>query len=84
MAIETGHFIADKAKQQLRRATWRAQHTNRLSNHNVETIDLTQESDETPNPERAKSTKLAPTNYMIKVIQFFNEIEQYLLSIRYI
>jgi len=85
-AIETGYFIADKAKQQLRRAAWRAQHANRPSNHNIETIDLTQELDKTPNPEHAKSTKppFTPTNYMIKVLQFFNEIEQYLLSIRYI
>jgi len=35
-AIETGHFIADKAKLQLRRAAWRAQHANRPSDHNIE------------------------------------------------
>jgi len=69
MAIETSYFIADKAKHQLRRAAWRAQHANRPSDHNIEIIDLTRESDETPNPECAKPTKpqFTPTDYMIKV-----------------
>jgi len=53
---------------------------------NVETIDLTRESDGTPNPECAKPTKppFTPTDYMTKVTQFFNEIKQYLLNIGYI
>jgi len=44
IAIETGHYI-DQAKQQLRRAAWRAQHANRPIDHDIEIIDLTQESD---------------------------------------
>jgi len=40
VAVKTGHYIADQAKQQLRRAARRAQHANRPTDHNVEIIDL--------------------------------------------
>jgi len=49
-AIETGHFLTVLTKQQLRRAAWRAQHANHSNDHDVEIIDLTQETKETPNP----------------------------------
>jgi len=70
----------------LRRVAWRVQHANCPSDYNVETIDLTRESDGKPNPECAKPTKSPsiPTDYTIKVTQFFNKIEQYLLNIGYI
>jgi len=41
----------------LRRAAWRAQHANRPRDHNIETINLTRESDGTSNPECANPTK---------------------------
>jgi len=69
-AIETGNFITDNARCQLRRTAWRAQHTNLLSNlSTIEIIDLTRNSDEIPNAEYIKSTELQfiSTDYMIKI-----------------
>jgi len=54
-AIETGHYISEQTKQQLHRAAWRARHVNRPIDNNIETIDLTQETEGTPNPENKKS-----------------------------
>jgi len=59
-AVETGHFLTDRMRQQLRRAAWRAQHANPSSNHNVEIIDLTQETEEIPNLENTEQLE-SPT-----------------------
>jgi len=52
-------------KQQLRRAAWRARHANRLINNNIETIDLTQEIEGTPNPENIEQIESPSTFYLI-------------------
>jgi len=77
----------------LRRAAWRAQHVNRPIDHNIETIDLTQEAKGTSNPESIERTKCSlegtsnpenieqtespPTVYTTKITKLFTRIEQY-------
>jgi len=56
-----GHYIADQAKQQLRRAAWQAQYANRPTEYNIELIDLTQESERSSTPERAEQIESPPT-----------------------
>jgi len=49
MAIETGRFITDNARRQLRsKVVW---HANLPSDHSIKIIDLTQNSDEISNVE---------------------------------
>jgi len=95
-AVETGHYVTDRTKH-LRRAAWRAQHANRSIDHNIETIDITQEAEETSNPEsieRTESppegtsnpesierTESPPTVYTTNITKLFTRIEQYLLII---
>jgi len=50
-AVESGQFISEHAKRQLQRAAWRARHVNLSNDQNIETIDLTQETEENPNPD---------------------------------
>jgi len=62
--VETGNFLTDRTKQQLRRAVWQAQHANPSNDHDVEIIDLTQETKRTPNPENIEQTESPSTIYI--------------------
>jgi len=96
MSVETGRYISDKTKQHLRRSAWRARHANRPVNNNIEIIDLTQNVEETPTPEKIDQIKFQPdgtpnpeivessqTIYTTTITKFFTKIEQYLLTVRH-
>jgi len=81
-AIESGHFVSDHTKRQLRRAAWRARHADLPENQNIEIIDLTKETKENPNnnTEQVDSTQ---TVYTTTITKLFTRIEQHLLTIGY-
>jgi len=99
ISIETGHYISERTKQQLRRAAWRAQRANHPIDNNAEIIDLTQDPEGTSNPEninRIESllegtsdpesielTESPQTIYTTTITKLFTKIEQHLLTIRY-
>jgi len=77
---QLNQFISDHTKRQLQRAAWRAQHANLPNEQNIETIDLTQETEENPNnnTEQVESTL---TVYTATITKLFTRIEQHLLTI---
>jgi len=96
-SVETGRYISDKAKQQLRRSAWRAKHANRPTDDNIETIDLTSNFEEPPTPkekadkleflseniQNLENAELSRSTYTTTVTKYFAKIEQYLLTIKY-
>jgi len=80
-AIESGQFISDRTKQQLQRA-WQARHANLPNEQNIETIDLTQETEENPNNNTEQVS--TPTVYTTTITKLFTRIEQHLFTIGYI
>jgi len=82
-AIETGQFLSDNAKQKLQRAAWRARHANFSEKQDVETIDLTQEPEETTNSTDTAEQIEFPAVYTATVTRLFTKIEKQLLIIRY-
>jgi len=83
-AVESGQFISEHAKRQLQRATWRARHTNLSNDQNIDTIDLTQETEENPNPDNTEQVESTPIVYTTTITKLFIRIEQHLLTIGYI
>jgi len=83
-AVESGQFISEHAKRQLQRTAWRARHTNFSNDQNIETIDLTQETEENPNFDNTEQVESTPTVYTTTITKLFIRIEQHLLSIGYI
>jgi len=83
IAIETGQFLPDSVKQKLQRAAWRARHANLPEVQDVETIDLTQEPEETA--EHTSTTELteSSTVYTSTITRLFTKIEQQLLIIQH-
>jgi len=81
-AIKTGDFISDHAKQQLRRAAWRARHADLSDNQNIEIIDLTRDIEETSN-DNIEQTESTQTIYTTTITKLFTKIEQHLLTIGY-
>jgi len=95
-SVETGRYISDKAKQQLRRSAWRSKHANRSADDNIEIIDLTLDLEEPPIPKKAdklefasediqnlENTELSQSTYTTTVTKYFAKIEQYLLTMKY-
>jgi len=82
-AIETGDFISDHAKQQLRRAAWRARHADPPNNQNIEIIDLTRDTEENSN-DNTEQTEPTQTVYANTITKLFTRIERHLLTIGYI
>jgi len=79
--ITTVETITSPNKQQLCRAAWRARHANRPIDNNIETIDLTQETERTPNPENIEQTESPSTVYTATITKLFTRIEQRLLTV---
>jgi len=83
-AVVSGQFISEHAKQQLQRAAWRARHANLSNEQNIETIDLTQETEENLNLDNTEQVESTPTVYTTTITKLFTRIEQHLLIIGYI
>jgi len=70
-AVESGQFISDHTKRQLQRAAWRARHANLSNEQDIETIDLTQETEENPNPDNTEQVESTPTVYTATITRLF-------------
>jgi len=62
--IESGKFISEHAKRQLRRAAWRAQYANLCERNNIE---MTQEPEENTDPEQTEPTSTVYTAAITKL-----------------
>jgi len=95
-SVETGQYITDKTKQQLRRSAWRARHANRPVDNNIEIVDLTQNLEEPPTPERTdrlefssedtqnlENIEPSQSTYTTTITKYFAKIEQYLLTVKH-
>jgi len=90
-SVESGQFVSDELKQQLRRSAWRTKHANRPVDDNIELIDLTHEEPPTPeNTDRSEfsedtqNLEPSPSTYTTIVTKYFSRIERHLLTIGYI
>jgi len=90
-SIETGQYVTDKIKQQLRRSAWRAKHANRPVDDNIVIVDLTQNPEELPTPEKPDrvdfsledaqnldNKELSHSTYTTTITKYFTKIEQYM------
>jgi len=95
-SVETGQYTSEQTRQHLRRSAWRARYANRPVDNNVETIDLTQDTEETSIPENinrneflldetrnSEITESLQTIYTTTITKLFTKIERYLLTIQY-
>jgi len=95
-SVETGQYISDKAKQQLRRNAWRAKHVNRPVDDNIEIVDLTLNLEKPPTPEKTdklefssevthnlENTEPSQSTYTTTITKYFTKIEQYLLTVKH-
>jgi len=89
-SIESGQFISDEIRQQLRLSAWRAKYANRPVDDNIELIDLTLE--EPPIPENTDKSEFledtqnlepSPSIYTTTITKYFSRIEQHLMAIKY-
>jgi len=94
-SVETGRYITDELKQQLRRNAWRMKHANRPVDDNIELVDLTQDQEEQLTPEETNEVDFVleynqnlnhveqlHSTYTTTVTKYFTKIEQYLMTIR--
>jgi len=95
-SVETGQYITDKIKQQFRRNAWRARHANRPVDNNIVLVDLTQDLEELPTPEKIDRVEFSledtqnldneepsHSTYTTTITKYFTKIEQYLLTIKH-
>jgi len=95
-SIETGQYVTDKIKQQLRRNAWRAKHANRPVDDNIVIVDLTQNPEELSTLEKTDrvdysledaqnldNKELSHSTYTTTITKYFTKIEQYLMTIKY-
>jgi len=94
-SVEIGQYISEKTKQRLHRSAWRARYANRPASDNVETIDLTHDTEETSTPENInqneyllnetqnpETTRSPQTIYKTTITKLFTKIERYLWTIQ--